>query len=268
MAMDGTTGDALVSATVTRFVRICSVALAFGVLACPFDDAWAQASPEKTNSTAETPPSDASGGEAGTSESTWRGATKSHRYAWPEDLDKPPPPPKATPSILDWGPYFSGAVWGQDAATYAIAGLGVSAGATFARRLHAVVTMAFPVGVSARVVGREPPYKKPDMMIGARLGGTVIATRTFGLGAAAIASTTTSPDLGWNVGVAVPLDWVTHTGFRFGLSLGLMRTFGSSSLLACGGAYDDRGNYVQDCSTNRQNDLGVDAQAHAGFNFK
>jgi hypothetical protein len=192
----------------------------------------------------------------------WNASSANDGSSYPT-ADESSEPPNTQPLAVERGP-FIGAV-GDIVLNdyYSLVGVGVTAGGYLAKRLRLTGYISAPFGFEA-----EHDYglydvdvDEPKVMFGGTFGIALVRRRVFTLNVAADVSTTNSRDLGWNVGVALPLEWVTRGGLRFGATPGLFQNIGSSGALDCSEVYVD-GEYVNHCTD------GSTAEPAMGFHLQ
>jgi hypothetical protein len=155
---------------------------------------------------------------------------------------------------------------------FSLIGIGVSAGGYLAKRLRVAAYLSSPFEFNAEANDADygADVKKPKVLFGGTLGLALVRRRVFTLSLAADVSTTNSSDLGWNIGAAVPLEWVTRSGFRVGVTPSLVQNVGSSGALECENVWDDD-TYTDRCigtEGTASPAMGLHLQAGIGMTFK
>ncbi len=183
--------------------------------------------------------------------------------SYPTAYEASEQPADTQPLAVERGPFIAavGDIVLND--YYSLVGVGVSAGGYLAKRLRLTGYISAPFGFEAEhdYGLYEVAVDEPKVMFGGTFGIALVRRRVFTLNLAADVSTTNSSDLGWNVGVAMPLEWVTRSGLRFGATPGLFQNIGSSGALDCSEVYVD-GEYVNHCTD------GGTAEPAMGFHLQ
>lgn len=181
-----------------------------------------------------------------------------------EPRERKPQGPKAT----ERGPFLVGVADLLIAADYyTIVGGGIGAGTFLGKRFRVAGTLSAPLDFTASTRG---DVDSPEAVFGANAGVALVRRNVFALSLAADVTTTNSSDLGWNVGIAMPLDWVTRSGFRIGIMPSIFQNFGTSGNLDCDDYdydYETGRSYCSGGGTARP-ETGVHLQANIGFTLK
>ncbi len=171
---------------------------------------------------------------------TWNASPANDGSSYPSAYEASERPADTQPLAVERGPFIAavGDIVLND--YYSLVGVGVTAGGYLAKRLRLAGYISAPFGFEAE--NDYGPYNvavdEPKVMLGGTFGVALVRRRVFTLSVAADVSTTNSSDLGWNVGVALPLEWVTRSGFRIGVTPSLVQNIGSSEALRCNQDYD------------------------------
>lgn len=187
------------------------------------------------------------------------------RYSGSGDKDWRPEkrPKKPTgPSVPERGAFVAGALdvlFVSD--RYTLTALGVTGGTYVGGRLRLAGLVGFPIDFDRDGTSE---LDKPRVLFGGSLGVALVRRASFALSLSADVSTTELRDYGWNLGIGMPLEWVTKRGFRVGFIPTLLQNVGSAGASEC---YIDYGNEY--CtSTSSSSRGGLQLQGSIGMVFR
>ena len=176
----------------------------------------------------------------------------------PEKRPKKP----AGPPVTERGPFVAGALdvtFVSD--RYTLSALGVTGGTYVGGRLRLAGLVGVPIDFDSSAMGMG--LEDPRVLFGGSLGVALVRRPSFALSLSADVSTTDSRDLGWNLGIGLPLEWVTRRGFRVGFTPSLLRNVGGVGISTCYDDYD--GGY---CTSDSSSHSGIQLQGSIGMVFR